>query len=241
MIATPARVLVIAAHPDDCEFGCGATVARWARAGAAVDLLVLTDGSKGSHDPDLPDEELRDRREREATAAAEVLGLAGVRCARQVDGELAQHPELVSWVASAIRELRPEVVITHDPWQRYDMHPDHAVAGSVVRAAIYGASEPRALRELAQRGLAPWRPKELLLWHPEQPDHFEEAEETFDVKIEALLRHESQFVTSFGINGDEGDRERFVQHVRDWMLGSGPGGGVLAEGFRRIPLIRHPG
>jgi LmbE family N-acetylglucosaminyl deacetylase len=239
VIPTPARALVVAAHPDDCEFGCGATVARWARAGAAIHLIVLTDGSKGSHDPHLPDEELRDRREHEAKTAAEVLGLAGVRCARQVDGELAQQPELVTWVAAAIRELRPEVVITHDPWQRYDMHPDHAVAGGVVRAAVYGASEPRALRELAERGLAPWRPEELLLWHPEQPDHFEDAAETFDVKIEALLCHESQYVTSFGIDGAEGGRERFERLVRDRMLGAGPGGGVLAESFRRIPLIRH--
>jgi LmbE family N-acetylglucosaminyl deacetylase len=237
MIDSPATALVVTAHPDDCEFGCGGTVAKWARAGAAISLIVLTDGSKGSHDPDLPDAELRDRRESEAAAAAAVLGLAHVRFARRVDGELAEEPDLVDWVAAAIRELQPEIVITHDPWRRYDMHPDHT-AGLVTRAALYKARETRVLRDLAAGGLAPWRPREMLLVRPEEPNHFEDVGETFEAKVEALLCHESQFGTSFGINED-GDRERFVRAVREWTLAAGPGDGLLAETFRRIQLERH--
>ncbi len=239
MIPPPATALVVSAHPDDCEFGCGGTISRWVDEGTTVTLIVLTDGSKGSHDPDVPHAELRDMREREARAAGAVLGLAEVRFARQVDGELAEHSELSAWLAAAIRELQPEVLITHDPWRRYDLHPDHAVTGMVTRSALYGASEPRALPELAARGLKPWRPSELLLMHPEEPDHFEDVSATFDRKMQALLEHRSQYETSFGIVGDGGDRERFIGVVRDWMLAHGPGDGVLAEGFRRIPLLRH--
>jgi LmbE family N-acetylglucosaminyl deacetylase len=239
MSGVPASALVITAHPDDCEFGCGGTIAKWARAGAAVKLIVLTDGSKGSHDPELADSDLRDLREREQRAAADTLGLTEVRFARQVDGELSEDPALVVFLAAAIRELTPEVVITHDPWRMYDMHPDHLVAGRLVRSALFSAREPRAVRELAAEGLNPWRPRELLLFHPQEADHVEDVSATFDLKIEALLCHRTQYVTSFGIRGLDGDRDRFIDAVRAYAQSTAAGREVLGESFRRIALIRH--
>src|SRR3989440_11224943 len=77
-LPTPARALAIGAHPDDVEFGCGATLAKWAEAGAEVRLLVLTDGSKGTWDPTADLGALVATRRREQVASAALLGLAGV-------------------------------------------------------------------------------------------------------------------------------------------------------------------
>jgi LmbE family N-acetylglucosaminyl deacetylase len=236
----PTSALVVTAHPDDCEFGCGGTLAKWTGAGTVASLIVLTDGSKGSHDPEEDDVALRERRETEQRAASTVLGVGEVRFFRQVDGELAVTPELVLQLTAAIRELKPQVLLAHDPWRPYDLHPDHAVAGEIARQALYAAREPRAARELAARGLEPWRPDDLLLFGAEQPDHVEDIDAVFDVKVEALLCHRSQYVTSFGIGEDGTGRDRFMALLRDYYAAqSGSGNGTLGEAFRRLPLVRH--
>ncbi|MBV9819011.1 MAG: PIG-L family deacetylase [Solirubrobacterales bacterium] len=234
-MSAPAAALVVAAHADDCEFGCGATVAGWADAGAALTLIVVTDGSMGSHDPELSDAALRDRREVEARAGARVLGIGELRFLRRRDGELTEDPELVRELAAAIRELRPEVVITHDPWRLYDLHPDHAIVGRLVVGALFAAREPRAARELAARGLDPWRPRELLLFGAEEPDRLVAVADTVERKLAALLCHESQFQTSFAIEAP-GDRERFAAAVRERALRADPDGGGPCEAFRCLAL-----
>jgi LmbE family N-acetylglucosaminyl deacetylase len=240
MTAAATRALVVTAHPDDCEFGCGGTIAKWIRSGATVNLIVLTDGSKGSHDPGLPDSELRDRREREQRAASDVLGVGDVRFCRHVDGELAEDPDLVVSLAAAIRELRPDVVITHDPWRQYEMHPDHLVVGRLVRAALFNAREPRALRALAVRGLEAWRPRELLLFRAQEPNHLEDVTGTFDLKVQALLCHRSQYETSFGMTGPDWSPDRFVAAVREYAHNQAASVGAegLGESFHRIALVR---
>lgn len=236
MSAVPASALAVVAHPDDCEFGCGGTLARWSARGATLTLVVLTDGSKGSHDTTLGDDELRDRREAEQCAAAAVLGIAHVRFLRAIDGELAATPELRLTLAAAIRELRPETVLTHDPWGTYDLHPDHAVAGRLVVAALYEAREPRAARELAARDLPPWRPRELYLFRAAAPDHVEEVGDTFAQKLQALLCHRSQYATSLGLDPDAPDVDAFAQRLREHHRALSPDGETLCETFRRLVL-----
>jgi LmbE family N-acetylglucosaminyl deacetylase len=233
----PASALVVVAHADDCELSCGGTVAKWTRAGTPVTLVVLTDGSKGSHDPDVPDAELRERREREQEAAARLLGVAEVAFWRQVDGELREDPALVERLAATIREERPEVVITHDPWRLYEIHPDHVAAGRLVVAAAVVAREPRAARQIAARGLPPWRPRALLLFEPQETNHVEDIGDTFEAKLEAVLCHESQYSTSFGIREDA-DRETFAARLRAHAEEAAVGEPdvVVAERFREISL-----
>jgi LmbE family N-acetylglucosaminyl deacetylase len=218
-------------------------VAKWARAGAEIGLIVLTDGSKGSHDPDLEDDLVRDTREREQREAAARLGVRDVRFLRQVDGELRRSDAVIEAITAAIRQTTPEVVLTHDPWRRYDMHPDHVVAGEIVVRALYAAREPRAARSLAARGLAPWRPSELLLFGAEEPDHLEDVTAVFDAKLDALLCHRSQYGSSFGIADDGTGRDAFVAAVRAYAAATAaaaPGGAAeLGESFRRIWLARH--
>lgn len=76
-LETPAVALAIGAHPDDIEFGCGGTLAKWAQAGCLVHHLVLTDGSKGTWNTDADITQLIAQREIEQREAARRLGAQG--------------------------------------------------------------------------------------------------------------------------------------------------------------------
>ncbi|MBJ7514300.1 MAG: PIG-L family deacetylase, partial [Acidimicrobiia bacterium] len=122
---TPSSALAIGSHPDDIEFGAGATLARWAENGCDVHLLVLTDGSKGSWDGAANLEALVATREREAKAAADRLGAKSLTLLGYPDGELQSGMPEREAVCRVIRSTRPQVLLGHDPWRRYRLHPDH--------------------------------------------------------------------------------------------------------------------
>jgi LmbE family N-acetylglucosaminyl deacetylase len=204
-LATPGRVLAIGAHPDDIEFGCGATIARWAAAGSHVVMAVVTDGSKGSWDTDRDPLELAALRAEEAAAAAHRLGAFEVVHLGYVDGELEYSMELRGSLARLIRVHRPDVVLSHDPWQRYQMHPDHRTTGLGVVDAIVAARDPLFFPE---HDVPHHRPATLLLWSADEPDHIEAADDVhLTAKVEALLCHRSQAETTMG-NADKGEEER---------------------------------
>ncbi len=235
-LPTPATALAIAAHPDDVEFGCGATLAKWAEAGATVNLLVCTDGSKGTWDVDADTAALTARRQAEQREAARRLGATGeVRFLGAQDGELDHGTAQRSLLSRMIRELKPEVVLGHDPWQRWRIHPDHRAAGWLTVDSVVAARDPHYHRE---HGIAHHRPAALLLFECEEPDHLEAVEQShLDAKVSALLAHESQFETTMEI--DEGDDGTQTEEFRHRILGVardyGRRGGVqYAEAFRFI-------
>ena len=143
-LPTPVRVLAIGAHPDDIEFGAGATLAKWAVAGAVVTLCICTDGSKGTWDAEADLGALVATRIAEQRAAADALGVTGVEHLGHTDGELRVESALVGEVCAVIRRTRPDVVLGHDPWRRYRLHPDHAAAGRLVIEGIVAAQIGRA-------------------------------------------------------------------------------------------------
>ncbi|HWW43952.1 MAG TPA: PIG-L deacetylase family protein [Acidimicrobiia bacterium] len=235
MSDTPERVLAVGAHPDDIEFGCGATLARWAAAGAAVHLLVLTDGSKGTWDADADLEALAVRRRAEQLDAAAALGAAGVEFLDLVDGELVAGLAERAAVCAAIRRLQPDTVLGHDPWKRYRLHPDHRRAGELALDGVVAARDPHFFPD---RG-TPHRPARLLLFEAEVVDHVEDAAPGFDAKIAALLCHRSQWRSTLGITAGGADestqRAAFVARVRREAASAGAGWGLaLAEAYKRL-------
>ena len=200
-LPVPERALAIGAHPDDVEFGCGGTLAKWAAAGCAIHHLICTDGSKGSWSVNEDLAALVATRQEEQRAASKALGGTGeVVFLAWRDGELEaglrQRWEVCHW----IRALRPDVVLGHDPWKRYRLHPDHRNAGFLAVEGIVAARDPHFFPE---QGVAPHRPSALLLWEADEPDHVEDIGRSFEAKVAALLAHRSQYRTTLDIDDPE--------------------------------------
>lgn len=231
-VSVPRSALAIGAHPDDIEFGAGATLAKWAAAGCVVHHLVCTDGSKGTWNPDADIDALIETRQREQRDAARALGATGeVVFLGHVDGELESTLEVRSEVARCIRRLQPEVILGHDPWKRYRLHPDHRHAGLLACEGIVGARDPHFFRD---HGLPPHRPDMLLLWEADAPDHLEDVAGFVHTKLAALEAHASQFESTMKARDDAG-LETFRQRIRQRLADNGERFGVAAaEIFKRI-------
>ena len=237
-LPTPARALAIGAHPDDVEFGCGATLATWAAAGCVVSHLICTDGSKGSWDPATDTAELVALRQAEQRAAAEALGATGeVAFLGWPDGELESGVRQRWQVAYWIRRLRPDVVLGHDPWKRYRLHPDHRHAGLLAVEGVVAARDPHFFPEQA---LPHHRPAALLLFEADEPDHVEPVgEDAVARKLAALESHTSQMRSTMhvevGTPEAPAQLAAFRTRVRDRLAAAGAEAGVgLAEAFKLI-------
>lgn len=236
-LATPTSALAIGAHPDDVEFGCGGLLAKWAADGCIIHHLVCTDGSKGTWDPDADTAALAARRQIEQRDAARRLGgqnAGEVHFLGYIDGELDSGLAARSRVAKIIRRLRPAVVLGHDPWKRYRLHPDHRHAGLLACDGIVAARDPHFFPE---HGLAHHRPDALLLWEADEPDHVEDVSSTVATKLLALEAHESQFESTMKAV-DESELEAFRRRIRDRLgeLGA-PHDLEAAEVFKLIDRL----
>jgi LmbE family N-acetylglucosaminyl deacetylase len=234
-LPTPARALAIAAHPDDIEFNASATLAKWSAAGCEVSYLVLTDGSKGTWDVQEDVEALVATRVVEQRAAATAVGATGqVVMLGEVDGELDAGLAVRERVAYWIRMLRPDVVLGHDPWRRYRLHPDHRHAGWLTVDGVVAARDPFFFPD---DGLAHHRPETLLLFEAEEPDHVEDVTGFEESKVAALLAHRSQFVTTMEIDADDTgtQRDAFRKKILDRLREAGePIGASFGEAFKAI-------
>jgi LmbE family N-acetylglucosaminyl deacetylase len=237
-LATPTRALAIGAHPDDIEFGCGATLAKWAAAGCVVHHLVCTDGSKGTWDPDQDLTDLIAQRQAEQREAAKALGAGGeVVFLGWPDGELDSGLRQRWQVAYWVRRLRPAVVLGHDPWKRYRLHPDHRHAGYLAVDGVVAARDPHFFPE---QQIAHHRPDALLLFEADEPDHVEQVTDA-DVarKLTALEAHRSQLLSTMFVDlaSPEGEAQLadFRARVRERLVDHGRLAGVPSgEAFKAI-------
>jgi LmbE family N-acetylglucosaminyl deacetylase len=189
----PVDVLVIAAHPDDAEFGAAGTLAKWTRDGRKVAYVICTGGEKGTSDPTLAPEALKRIREEEQRAAARTLGVQEVVFLGMPDQGLEDTAELRKLIVRLIRAYRPAVVMTSDPYRRYIWHRDHRIIGQVVLDAIFPfARDHLAYPDLLAEGLLPHKVKEIYFWGTEDINFRSDITETFDLKITALRCHASQ-------------------------------------------------
>ena len=224
----PASALVIVAHPDDIEFGCAGTVAKWARRGCRVAYVVVTSGNIGTHDPAHTPDSLAELREQEQRAAAAVCGVSDVEFLRYHDGEVMPTLELRKDLVRMIRKHKPEVVFSMDPtliWSGngYINHPDHrAVATATLDAVSPVAAMPLMYPELGEAH----RVREVWVQWPVEADTWVDISETIETKIEALRQHKSQV------------SEQTAQGLRDWALEAGKGL-VPAETYKVMILVKR--
>ena len=234
-LPVPGVALAIVAHPDDAEFHCGATLAKWAAHGCTLNHLVLTDGSKGSWDAGTDTAALIEQRRKEQMEAASLLGSKGkVVMLDHVDGELQPTLHVRDQVAYWIRALKPDVILAHDPWKRYRLHPDHRNAGWLALDGLVAARDPHFF---PHHDVGFHRPSAVLLFEADEPDHVEDVSGFVDAKVNALMAHRSQFVTTHDIPADDDGTaaEAFRQKVLARAAQIGARTGVPAgEAFKAL-------
>jgi len=193
------RVLVVIAHPDDAEFWAAGTIAQWTDAGVGLTYCVLTDGENGSHDPDLPEDQIPGVRREEQRKAAELLEVGDVRFLGLDEGLIdPASRELHEYLVRIIRQVRPQRVMTWSPernWARFrSCHPDHLAAGEATLRAVYpDAGNRLALRSLYEdEGLDGWTVAEAWLLNSPHVNRYVDITGTFARKRAAVAAHHSQ-------------------------------------------------
>lgn len=225
--------MVIVAHPDDAEFTCAGTIAKWTRGGCEVTYVVVTKGDKGSEDRTMTPARLAEIREGEQRAAGKLLGVKHFEFLGFPDGYLQHTLDVRRELARVIRKHRPEVVICFDPSARFisdqfPNHPDHRASGDAAIDAVFPtARDHLTFPELLADGLEPHKVGELWLSPTNQPNAWIDIGGTLELKKQALLAHPSQ------IGEDAGD---FAEQIGRWSATEQDF--EFAESYRRIIIDR---
>ncbi len=230
LVDPPERALAIYAHPDDPDVSCGGTLAAWSKAGCQVRIVLCTDGGKGSSEPTTDVAGLIVQRAAESAEAAELLGIAGLRCLNHPDGELADDPALREALVAEVRGFRPEIVLCPDPTavffgQDYFNHRDHRITGMAALDAVAPAA---ALPHYFPGSGPAHQVSTVLMSGTLEPDVWVDISSTVDLKSEAVACHRSQFPdgvawasTAVRLGAEDAGRQAGVP---------------FAEGFRRLRL-----
>ncbi len=228
----PESAMAIVAHPDDIEFSCVGTLARWAKAGTRVSYLLCTSGDVGIATPGMTREKAAEIREEEARLAANIAGATEIIFLREPDGLLQATLELRKKIVREIRRFKPEVVITGDPTvvfasEYYINHPDHRAAATAALDAVFpAAGQPNLFQELESEGLQAHKVRKVFIYGQQQSELYLSIDETMEIKLSALRAHKSQFP-----HGDPGER------VKQWASERAKDQGMqYAEAFRVITL-----
>ena len=191
------RILVVMAHPDDCDFGAGGTIANWTSRGISVSYCIITNGDQGGEDSDVPLDQMAKVRQKEQRAAGEILGVSDIAFLNYRDGSLMPSLELRKEIVREIRRTKPDRMVIQSPERNYERifasHPDHLAAGETAIQAVYPDSRnPYAFTDLKDAGFEPWRVREVWITGSPNPNHFVDITDTFSKKIAALKAHVSQ-------------------------------------------------
>lgn len=229
----PESAMVITAHPDDPEFSCAGTMARWAKSGCRICYVLCTSGDVGIAEPGMTREKATQIREKEQSEAARITGIEEVVFLREPDGMLQPTLELRKKIVREIRRFRPEVVVTSDPtrvWSgnSYINHPDHrAAATAALDATFPAAGQPNLFEEIEVEGYYAHKPRKVYVTSWDEADVYVNIEETIDIKIAALRAHKSQM--------KDWDPE---PRIKEWAASRGNGKEMeYAESFRVITLV----
>jgi LmbE family N-acetylglucosaminyl deacetylase len=229
-------VLVVMAHPDDAEFGCGGTIAKWAAAGKEINYVVCTSGDKGSSDLTVSPVALAQTRRVEQVNAAHALGAREVVFLSYEDGTLQNTLRLRRDIVREIRRFKPDAIICQDPTMRfggnrYLNHPDHRAAGDACLDAVYpSARDPHVFPELMVEGFGAHKVREVFMSTMQNPDVWIDISGCFERKLEGLRQHTSQVGTRFE-EVVERIRERSRQTAKMFDLPF-----EMGEGFRYFRL-----
>jgi LmbE family N-acetylglucosaminyl deacetylase len=230
---TPESAMIIVAHPDDIEFSCAGTVARWTRAGARIAYVLCTSGEVGIAEKGMTKARAAEIREDEQRAAAQIAGVKYIVFLREPDGMLQATIDLRKKLVREIRKFKPEIVICGDPtivWagDDYINHPDHrAAATAALDATFPAAGQPNLFEDLETEGLVAHKPRKVYVTGWNESDLFVNITSTIDLKVNALRAHKSQM--------KDWDPE---PRIKEWAAERAKGKEMeYAEGFRVVTLV----
>jgi LmbE family N-acetylglucosaminyl deacetylase len=229
----PESAMAIVAHPDDIEFSCVGTIARWAQTGARICYVLCTSGDVGIAEEGMTREQATIIREDEQRKAADIVGVKDVVFLREPDGMLQATIDLRKKLVREIRRFKPEVVITGDPtivWagDDYINHPDHRAAATAALDAVFpAAGQPHLFEELKDEGYNAFKPRKVYVTGWSQTDLYVNITDTIDLKIDTLRAHKSQM-------GDWDPEPR----IKEWAAERARGKEMAyAEAFRVVTLV----
>lgn len=229
----PDSAMAIVAHPDDIEFSCAGTLARWAKAGSRIAYVLCTSGEVGIAEVGMSKSKAAEIRETEQRNAADIVGAQEVVFLREPDGMLQATLELRKKLIREIRRFRPEVVICGDPtivWagDSYINHPDHRAAATAALDAVFpAAGQPNLFEELNEEGISAHKPRKVYVTSWTQTDQYINITGTLDIKVAALRAHESQM--------KDWDPE---PRIKEWAAERAKGKEMTyAEAFRVVTLV----
>ena len=227
---TPQRVLVIVPHPNDAEFWCGGSIARWVGEGAKVRYVVCTDGEKGTANPEVASADLAEIRKGEQAEAARELGVQELVSLGLVDGGLEDTDDFRRELVRQIRQVRPDVVVCPEPYRKnLAWHRDSRIAGQVTLDAVFPCARDHLHFEELWRdeGLEPHKTGTVLFWGAEAPNTFVSISESVDSKIRAVKAGRTR------LSGRSD--EEVVAFIRQQAEeGAGDSGADYGEAFRRL-------
>ena len=226
----PRKAMAVTPHPDDCEGGCGGTLAKWVKeSGTVVSVVMCTNGNKGTKDREMTPDRLATIREVEQRNASDLVGVQDVVFLAHPDGGLEDTELFRSQVTREIRRFKPDLILCIDPYRSTShTHRDHRMSGQVAldAAFTYAWSYQHFPEQITEEGLEPHRVEQALLWGSENPDIFVDIEPYLDVKIDSLAAHASQMSST---------REERVERIKSRSGRQREITGVdYAETFRRI-------
>jgi len=230
MDETPQRVLVVFPHPDDADFWCSGTIAKWIGDGATVRYVLCTDGGKGTTDPNISSADLSKIRQQEQADAVESLGVQELVLLHHPDGSLEDNDEFRRELVRQIRQVQPDVVLCPEPYRKnLAWHRDHRITGQVTLDAVFPCARDHLhfVELWRDEGLEPHKAATILFWGTEQADTSIDISESLDAKIKAVAAHASQ------MNGrSPSEIEEFIKERA--QLSEGGSGKEFVEEFRKI-------
>ena len=227
---TPQRVLVITPHPDDADFWCSGTIAKWIGDGATVRYVLCTDGGKGTTDPNISSAELSKIREQEQADAAESLGVQELVLLHHPDGFLEDDDEFRKELVRQIRQVQPDVVLCPEPYRKnLAWHRDHRITGQVTLDAVFPCARDHLhfVELWRDEGLEPHKTGTILFWGTEQADTIIDISDSMDAKFKAVSAHQSQMDGRTAKEIEEFIKERA-------QVSEGGSGKEYVEAFRKI-------
>ncbi|HIF44533.1 MAG TPA: PIG-L family deacetylase [Dehalococcoidia bacterium] len=230
MDESPKKVLVITPHPDDADFWCSGTIAKWLGDGATVRYVLCTDGGKGTTDPNISSADLSKLREQEQADAVEALGVQELVLLHHPDGSLEDDDELRRELVRQIRQVQPDVVLCPEPYRKnLAWHRDHRIAGQVALDAVFPCARDHLhfVELWRDEGLEPHKTPTMLFWGTENADTTIDITESMDAKIKAVAAHKSQ------MDG------RSLKEIEDFVreraqVSEGGSGKEYVEAFRKV-------